>query len=58
MPALSLSVPVRLPAFIAALTAFCISRYEVTPTFLRNFRSSILNVSSFIILPLCHGDDL
>src|SRR5215831_19628325 len=47
--ALSLSLPARIPACTASLTAFSISRCEVTPTFLRNLRISILNVSSFIV---------
>src|SRR4029453_10068033 len=47
--ALSLSLAARSPAFIASLTAFSISRCEVTPTFLRNLRISILKVSSFIV---------
>src|SRR5215475_5631329 len=49
MRALSLSLPAQIPAFTASLTAFSISRCEVTPTFLRNLRISILNVSSFIV---------
>src|SRR5215813_576381 len=49
MRALSLLLPAKIPAFTASLTAFSISRCEVTPTFLRNLRISLLKVSSFIV---------
>src|SRR5476649_343875 len=45
----SFSLPLSLPAEMAARTAFSISRWEVIPTFFRKFRRLVLNVSSFIV---------
>ena len=44
----SASLPLSLPLTTAARTAFSISRWEVTPTVLRNFLILVLSTSSFM----------
>src|SRR4029079_12908185 len=46
------SLPLRRPEATASRTAFSISRCEVMPTFLRNLRRLVLNMSSFMMASL------